>query len=42
MSLVSILYTLIILFVVVVIHELGHMIVAKANGIYVLPASVPL
>ena len=35
MSIVSILYTIIILFVVVVIHELGHMIVAKANGIYV-------
>ncbi len=35
MNFVSILYTLIILCIVVVVHEFGHMIVAKSNGIYV-------
>ena len=35
MSIVSILYTLIILCIVVVVHEFGHLIVAKSNGIFV-------
>ncbi|MCR5232970.1 MAG: M50 family metallopeptidase [Lachnospiraceae bacterium] len=32
---VSLLYTLLIICIVVTVHEFGHMIVAKSNGIYV-------
>ena len=35
MSIPSILYTLVILCIVIIVHEFGHMIVAKSNGIYV-------
>ncbi|MBR6486542.1 MAG: site-2 protease family protein, partial [Lachnospiraceae bacterium] len=35
MNFVSVLYTLIILCIVVIVHEFGHMIVAKSNGIFV-------
>ncbi|MCR5419984.1 MAG: M50 family metallopeptidase [Lachnospiraceae bacterium] len=35
MNPVSIIYTLIIICIVVVVHEFGHLIVAKSNGIYV-------
>ncbi|MCR4806180.1 MAG: M50 family metallopeptidase [Lachnospiraceae bacterium] len=35
MNIMSIVYTLIILCIVVVAHEFGHLIVAKSNGIYV-------
>ncbi len=35
MNIVSIIFTLLILCIVVVVHEFGHLIVAKANGIYV-------
>lgn len=35
MSVISILYTLIILCIVVIVHEFGHLIVAKSNGIFV-------
>ncbi len=35
MSIVSLIYTILILCIVVVAHEFGHYIVAKSNGIYV-------
>ncbi|MCR5508599.1 MAG: M50 family metallopeptidase [Lachnospiraceae bacterium] len=35
MSIESVLYTLVILCIVVIVHEFGHLIVAKSNGIYV-------
>lgn len=35
MSIPSVLYTLIILCIVIIVHEFGHLIVAKSNGIYV-------
>ena len=35
LSIASIIYTLVILCIVIVVHEFGHMIVAKSNGIYV-------
>ncbi|MCR5356329.1 MAG: M50 family metallopeptidase [Lachnospiraceae bacterium] len=35
MNIISVFYTLIILCIVVIVHEFGHMIVAKSNGIFV-------
>ena len=32
---ISVLFTLVILCVIIIVHEFGHMIVAKSNGIFV-------